>query len=102
MHAFKASLLAFAALLVTSSAIAFPTKVKLLKAPDLMSSEGTEVVITTNKGTVTTSYRHPAYQALSRARKGECLNLETDSESTVNFGMKLDASGVSTVTRVRC
>lgn len=102
MKAFKASLLACAALLVASSAFAFSTKVKVLKAPDLTSSEGTEVVLTTNKGTVTTSYRHPAYKALSRAKKGECLNLETDAESTVDFGKKLDASGVSMVTEVRC
>ncbi len=102
MKAFNASFLICAVLLAASSAFAFPTKVKLLKAPDLLSSEGTEVVVTTNKGTVTTSYRHPAYQALSRAKKGQCLTLETDSESTVDFGKKLDASGVSTVTNARC
>lgn len=102
MRAFKASLIACAALLTASSAFAFSTKVKVLKAPDLNSSEGTEVVLTTNKGTVTTSYRHPAYKALSRARKGDCLNLETETESIPEFNQKLDRSGVMTVTKVRC
>ncbi len=81
---------------------AFPTKVKVLKDPDLLSSEGTQVILKTSKGSLTASYRHPAYAGLSKARKGQCLILETESESTADFGKKVDQSGVNTVTTTRC
>ena len=89
-------------LVLAGSAAAFPTKVKVLKDPDLLSSEGTQVILKTSKGSLTASYRHPAYPALSKAKKGQCLILETESETTADFGKKVDQSGVNTVTPTRC
>ncbi len=89
-------------MLAATAAFAFPTKVKVLKEPNFMSSDGTEVVLTTNKGTVTVPYKHRAYNALKTVKKGQCLNLETDSESEVEFNLKVDQSGLSAVFKVAC
>ncbi|MCY1173861.1 hypothetical protein D9M73_140400 [compost metagenome] len=96
------SAIALALVLAATAASAFPTKVKMTKDADLASSEGVYVQVTTNKGRVTVNNKWPAYRVLSRAKKGECYILETDSESTVDFNMKPDESGVSTVTKTRC
>lgn len=88
--------------LTTVVAAAFPTKVKVLKEPNLASSEGIEVVLTTNKGTITASHKHPVYKALGQAKKGQCLMLETESESTADFNRKVDASGVNSVSKTKC
>ena len=95
---FIAVLLVFTA----TAALAFPTKVKVLQEPNLLSSEGTELLLTTNKGTITVSYRHRAYQPLTKFKKGQCLILETESESDIEFNRKLDGSGVSSVVKTRC
>ena len=82
--------------------MAFPTKVKVLKAPDVASSEGTELVLTTNKGTVTVSSQQAAYQQLLSVRKGQCLILESESESDIEFNQKLNRSGLSSIKKTNC
>lgn len=102
MNACKVSALACVAMLVTSSAIAFPTKVKLTADPNYANSDGAEVFVATNKGSLTISIKHPAYEAFGKLRKGACLNLETDSESNIEFNKKVDWSGISSVFKTRC
>jgi hypothetical protein len=97
----RISLLILATLLATA-AQAFPTKVKLTADPNFLSSEGTQVVVSTNKGQITVGMNHPAYSAFTKVKKGACLNLETDSESYVEFGKKMDWSGISSVYKTRC
>lgn len=98
----KKILSTFVGLAMVGSALAFPAKVKVLKTPDLANSEGTQVVVKTDKGTIAVSSKFPAYQALSRVKVGQCLTLETDSESDIEFNKKLDHSGVSSVYSVKC
>lgn len=94
------AIVSFAA--IASSAMAFPTKVKIMKEPDLASYEGTKVGIVTNRGSLLISYKDPAYNVMSRAKTGQCFILETDTEDTVNFNKKVDESGVSTIKKSRC
>ena len=60
------------------------------------------MVVRTNKGTISVSSKYPAYQALARVKKGQCLTLETDSESDIEFNKKVDLSGVSSVYSAKC
>lgn len=95
-----------ASLLVLAStcASAFPTKVKLTAAPDFRN-EGTELVLRTDKGTVsvTATDAEAVYQAfVSGGRKGECFVLETETETDVRFNVGIDKSGVRSVRKVAC
>ena len=104
MNAFKVFALACVAMLVTvsSAALAYPTKVKLTADPNFANSDGVEVFVATTKGSHTIGYKVPAYMAFTKLRKGACVNLETDSESWVEFNKKLDQSGISAVYKTRC
>lgn len=99
----KLSLLTLLALAtISSAALAFPTKVKLTADPNFANSDGTEVFVATNKGSLTISLKHPAYQAFTKLHKGACVNLETSSESWIEFNKKLDQSGISEVYKAHC
>ena len=91
-----------AALAVATSALAFPTKVRVTEKPDLLSSEGTEVFVKTNRGSVTIDYRNPVYHVLARAKVGQCFIFETETETNVDFNRKVNKSGLNTVTKSRC
>lgn len=91
-----------AALAAASVASAFPTKVRVTAPPDMVSSSGTELVLKTNKGTVTVGYKDPSYQVLSRATVGQCFVFETETETTVDFNRKVNKSGLVTVNKAKC
>lgn len=93
----------FFLLVVMSTANAFPTKVKLLKDPNYASTEGTSVIVTTDKGTIEEGQNAwGVYDAFDKAKKGECYNFETETESEVKFNKKLDKSGVKSIKKVKC
>ena len=90
-------------LLAFSVAHAYPTKVKLLKDPIYASTEGTSVIVTTDKGTIQEGMNPwGVYDAFEKAKKGQCYIFETETESTVQFNKKLDKSGVRSIKKVSC
>ena len=98
----KKALLALALTICASSVLAFPTKVKVIKAPDLLSTEGQELGLTTNKGLVTVFSGQDVYMELTKVKKGQCLILETNTETEVEFNKKPGLSGVASIQKVRC
>ncbi|MDI1269482.1 MAG: hypothetical protein PSV40_10345 [Polaromonas sp.] len=100
---FILAILTFAA---ASMAMAFPTTVRLTANPQFVN-EGQEVVIRTNKGSVTASTGpegNQIYQAFTQkgAVKGACFILETERETDVEFNLKTDKSGASSAKKVNC
>ena len=90
-------------LVAMSAANAFPTKVKLLKDPNYASTEGTSVIVTTDKGTIEEGQNAwGVYDSFEKAKKGECYTFETETESEVKFNKKLDKSGVKSIKKVSC
>ena len=98
----KKLLTATAALSIAMTAMAYPTTVKLLKEPDLASSKGAQAIVRTSKGTIAVSSKYPAYQQLAKVKAGQCLVLETFSESYVEFNKKVDQSGVASAEVTKC
>lgn len=99
-YAFVAAVLM---LLTVTAANSFPTKVKLLKDPNYASSEGVSVLVTTDKGTIEEGMNEwGVYDAFSKAKKGSCYILETESESQVKFNKKVDKSDVRSIKKTSC
>lgn len=93
-------------LTVASIAAAFPTTVRLSSNPEFRN-EGQEVVIRTNKGTVTASTSADGdlvYHAFIQkgAVKGACYVFETETETDVQFNVRTDQSGTRSVKKVPC
>ena len=94
---------AISILLSTTAANSFPTKVKLLKDPNYASTEGTSVIVTTDKGTIEEGQNQwGVYDAFEKAKKGSCYIFETETESNVKFNKKLDKSDVRSIKKVNC
>ena len=90
-------------LLAFSVANAFPTKIKLLQDPNYARSEGTSVLVTTDKGTIEEGMNDwGVYDAFEKAKKGQCYIFETETESTVKFNKKLDQSGIKSIKKTNC
>jgi len=89
--------------LFATIANAYPTKVKLLKDPNYASTEGTSVIVTTDKGTIEEGMNDwGVYDAFKKAKKGQCYVFETETESDVEFNKKIDKSGVKSIKKVKC
>lgn len=106
MKTFPQFLLTILTLAAASMAMAFPTTVRLTANPQFIN-EGQEVVIRTNKGTVTASTGPDGgriYQVFTQKGtvKGACFVLETQTETDVEFNLKTDRSGAMSATRVSC
>lgn len=84
------------------SANAFPTTVKLLSDPNYTETEGETVVLQTNKGRLEFGMDTQIYNDIERAKKGQCYEFETETESNVEFNKRVDRSGAQSVTKVRC
>ena len=88
---------------LSSVAMAFPTKVRLLADPDYRH-EGNELHLRTNKGKVIVSHENQDVYAvfLQNARKGDCFVLETESDWLVEFNKALDESLVRSAAKIDC
>lgn len=90
-------------LLSTTAANSLPTKVKLVEDPNYASTEGTSVIVTTDKGTIEEGADSwHVYEVFKRAKKGYCYILETETKSSVMFNKKADKSGVKFTKQVNC
>ena len=89
-----------------TAAWSFPTTARLTQAPQFRN-EGQEVLIRTDKGTITASTRPDGvgiYQPFVEKAgvRGACYAFETESETDVLFNAKLDQSGARSVRPVPC
>lgn len=106
MKIFPQLMLTVLTLAAASTAMAFPTTVFLTANPQFIN-EGQEVVVRTNKGTVTASTGPDGgriYQVFTQkgAVKGACFVLETETETDVEFNLKTDKSGSRSAKKVAC
>jgi hypothetical protein len=99
-------LLATLLLVSTTAAWSFPTTARLTQAPEFRS-EGQEIVIHTDKGTITASTGPDGvgiYQPFvnRQAKRGECFAFETESETEVEFSRAVDKSLARSVKPAQC
>ena len=101
--ALAASVAALLGTFLCTSALAFPTKVRLTHDAQPIN-RGKAMLLFTNKGTATVVSGSPAFDSFAArpGKKGECYVLETESESSVEFNVGPEDSQARSVEKVAC